>query len=315
MGRFRDFWTRILHVGDKEVEVAKSGDNYYANIKIGEETIMTIVQPPTSYDGKTGVGGEISLFDSSGKLQADRSKAMKYGEPIILFNSNNKAGLKLLNAISETKTLLPQALQNAPDVKINVDKVDEDHTISVQTENRVAIGSSAVLQIDKDASVSVINSPKVDEADRETLESFLQFAVIALEGKQQTYRANIMLLDPRDNLLKITAQYNMEGKVDRNISLSSTAGCAGDALQNNQEAFFDIRGSTHSKLHVNPDKVWKELKSIISMPIRASNGNRLGVLNIDSDNTIDQTKFYDVEFKNAMGLVSDAFGSFLEKKV
>jgi hypothetical protein len=66
---------------------------------------------------------------------------------------------------------------------------------------------------------------------------------------------------------------------------------------------------------VDPDKVWKELKSIISMPIHDSDRNRLGVLNIDSDNKMDKTKFTDEHFKYTMGLAADAFGRLLEKKV
>jgi hypothetical protein len=62
--------------------------------------------------------------------------------------------------------------------------------------------------------------------------------------------------------------------------------------------------------------VWSELKSIISMPIHDSSGEvKLGVLNIDSDQYIDKTKFYEADFKDTMGLAADALGMFLEKKV
>jgi len=121
-----------------------------------------------------------------------------------------------------------------------------------------------------------------------------------------------MTLDPRDNLLKIAAHYNMEGYKDQNISLPSNIGCAGHALTNDSEAFYDPR--TMNGMGVDPDKVWKELKSIISMPIHDSDRNRLGVLNIDSDNKMDKTKFTDEHFKYTMGLAADAFGRLLEKK-
>jgi hypothetical protein len=51
------FWRKIFGLEDKEVEVAKSGDNYYSVIKHKGEVLMTIVQPPTAFDGKTGGGG------------------------------------------------------------------------------------------------------------------------------------------------------------------------------------------------------------------------------------------------------------------
>jgi|ERR1051325_5896771 len=83
------FWNRIFGDGNKEMEVAKSGENYYSILKVGGEVVMTIVQPPTRFDGKTSVGGKISVFDASRNLEASRSKFAGYGEPIILFNSNN----------------------------------------------------------------------------------------------------------------------------------------------------------------------------------------------------------------------------------
>src|SRR5215211_2033424 len=103
------FWKKVFGIEDKTIEVAKSGDNYYTVVKQNEEIIMTIVQPPSSYTGKTSVGGEVSVFNALGNLTAERTKNIKYGEPIILFNPNNKANLQLQTAISETKKLLPEA--------------------------------------------------------------------------------------------------------------------------------------------------------------------------------------------------------------
>jgi hypothetical protein len=168
-----------------------------------------------------------------------------------MFNPNNRAGLQLQSAVSETKKLLPEAIRNLPadlktapdlkDAQVDISKIDETHTVTVSKEGRVAIGTSAVLQMNEDTSVSIINTPKVDSADREILESLLMFMVRALVGRDQTYRANIMLLDPRDNLLKITAYYNMEGYIDKNIMLPSNMGCAGTALKKDSEQLYDQR--------------------------------------------------------------------------
>jgi hypothetical protein len=43
------FWRKIFGLEDKEVEVAKSGDNYYYLFKQQGEVIMAIVQPPASF--------------------------------------------------------------------------------------------------------------------------------------------------------------------------------------------------------------------------------------------------------------------------
>jgi hypothetical protein len=318
-----NFWSKLFGHEDKEVEVAKNGDNYYYLFKQQGEVILTIVQPPVSYGGKTGVGGEISVYDASGKVQVDRSKEIKYGEPIVLFNPHNKAGLQLQGAISETKQILPEAIRSIPeelkgtpdfkDLSVDVDNIDETHTVTVPKEGRVAIGSSGVLQMNEDTSVSLINTPKVDSADREILESLLMFMVRALVRREQTYRANIMLLDPRDNLLKIAAYYNMEGYVDKNITLESNMGCSGTALRRGKEQLYDksIMGS----MGIDPDKIWKELESIISVPIHGSNETRLGVLNIDSNKPIESSHFRDEDFKHAMNLGSDAVGKILERRI
>lgn len=307
------FWNKIFGIGDKEVEVAKSGDNYYIVVKQKGEVIMTVVQPPSSYTGKTGVGGEVSVFNPSGNLIAERTKNIDYGEPIILFNPNNRAGLQLHTALSETKELFPKAQKHSSDIKVDIDKIDEAHSITVERENRVAIGTSAMLQIDHDTSVSVINTPTVTEADREILKLLLHFIIIALVRNEQTYRANIMLLDPRDNLLKIAVHYNMDTHIDKNISLSPDMGCAGTALQSDSESLYDPR--SQGLRGIPPDKVWKELKSIISMPIHDSNAARLGVLNIDSNKVTENSGFYDEDFKNAMRLATDIIGKFLEKNI
>src|SRR5688500_13666610 len=267
---------------------------------------MTIVQPPTSYDGKTAGGGGLSIFDASGNVQAEKSRSIKYGEPIILFNPNNKAGLQLQNAISEAKEILPKALTNAPEIKVDVSKLDEAHAIPVQKDDRVGIGTSAVLQVNQDASISIINTPKISESDREILNSFLETLVKALIRRNQIYRANIMLLDPNDNLLKIAAHYNMDGFIDKNIALPPDKGCAGTALQKDSEALYDPR--VQGTLDVNPDKVWRELRCIISMPIHDSRNARLGVLNIDSNRPIQNSEFLEEDFKNAMRIATDAFG-------
>jgi hypothetical protein len=170
-----------------------------------------------------------------------------------------------------------------------------------------------VLQISEDASVSVIISPSVSETDREILNAFLIFMIKALVGREQTYRANIMLLDPPDNRLKITAYYNMDGYVDRNIALPPNVGNAGESLQNDQEKIYDPR--IMGRMKVDPDKIWMELKSIISMPIHDSQGAILGVLNIDSNKIPDQSKFLDEDFKIAMRLAADAFGRILGENV
>jgi hypothetical protein len=250
-----------------------------------------------------------------------------YGEPIILFNPKNKAGLQLQSALSESKNVLHRATAHGYRTPVDVDKLNDDRVVHVKEEDRVSIGALTSVQINKDKSISVINKPDVDNTDVGILNPFLASLVKASKGTEKTFRANIMLLEPQDNLLKIIAHYNMDGAdsliahynmYDKDIRLYSTEGCSGHALTNDKLRTFDRTEEGHEELGVPPDqarKIWKQLNSIISMPIRSSDANRLGVFNIDSDRVIDDTKFRDRVFQDWMGLAAVAFGRFLERKI
>ncbi len=53
-------------------------------------------------------------------MGVEKNKSSKYGEPIILFNPDNKAGLKLVDTIANTKEILPEALKERQDIKLDV---------------------------------------------------------------------------------------------------------------------------------------------------------------------------------------------------
>lgn len=82
--------------------------------------------------------------DASGNVKVDRSKVVKGGEPYILFKEDNAAGLKLFNTLPVAKENLAGAIKQNPDVKINIDKLTESNASSVQENNRVILGSSAI---------------------------------------------------------------------------------------------------------------------------------------------------------------------------
>ena len=305
---------------EKAVEVATSGQHSYTQFKDHGEVFLTIIQPTMSLESKTGGEGGVSVFEAKGNVKVDRTRNATYGEPIILFNPNNKAGLQLQGALSQSRDVLHRATAQGYRTTVDVDKLSDDRVVPVQEEDRVSIGALTSVQINKDRSISVINKPNVDNTDAGILNSFLASLIIVSKGTEKTYRANIMLLEPQDNLLKIIAHYNMDGAdmYDKDIRLYSTQGCAGHALTNDKLRTFDRTEEGHEELGVPPDqarKIWRRLNSIISMPIRSSDANRLGVFNIDSDRLIEETKFRDRVFQDSMGLAAVAFGRFLERKI
>jgi|SRR5690242_2894008 hypothetical protein len=221
-------WRRIFGLDDNEVEVMKSGDINYTVIKQRGEVLMAIVQPPTVYSGKTDVAGKISIFDASGNAQVDRSREIKFGEPFILFNPNNKAGLQLQNAVKEAKKILPNALRNESDVKVDVDKLDEAHAVPMASQTRISIGTSSVLQVNQDNSLDVLSAPniriptmqlflKVRKAYTQYMEDNLKMNIIDIwedEGMRELLKT--VIEEPQNHRLS-NAQLESLRQLDKNL--------------------------------------------------------------------------------------------------
>jgi hypothetical protein len=307
-------WKRIFSDEKKELQVADSGDNYYSLLKIEGEVIMAIVQPPSTFAGGYNIGAGVSVYDAAGNVQVGKNKDIEFGKPIVLFNENNRAGLKLVDVLAETKAGLAEALKNE-DTKIDVDNINENNVIPFKKEQSIAIGSS-VLQMNKNETISIVRTPNIVEEDKQFLRLTLQFVVKSLLGKEGIYRANIMLLDPTSNKLKIEAHYNMDGYQDINIQLRPDEGCAGKALQEDSIRRVDLIVQTHAEYHVPSQTIWSEMKSIYSLPIHDTKGNILGLLNADTNQSLYDTRFVrDNDFDYCMRLASDVMGKYLEKKI
>jgi hypothetical protein len=213
-----------------------------------------------------------------------KNKNIDFGKPIILFKENNRAGLKLIDVLPETKLRLSQGLEEEA-VRNNIAKIDERNVVSIGNEQSVTIGPS-VLQIGADQTVSIIHTPDIDEDDRRFLQLFLNLLVKSLLPMEGTYRANIMLLKTDSSTdsqrLRIEVHYNMDGYPDINIVLRPNEGGAAKALQKNAIQRVDLQIQTHEEYHVSSRSLWQDMKSLYSLPIHDSRGYILGVLNVDS---------------------------------
>jgi hypothetical protein len=103
----------------------------------------------------------------------------------------------------------------------------------------------------------------------------------------------------------------MDGDIDKNIQLESNTGVSGAALKANDIVTADL--TTDERYAYNAAHVWSKMKSIFSIPIHNENGFILGLLNIDTDKTIEQTKFRNEQFRNYVRIASDIFGKILDK--
>ena len=251
-------WKRIFGDDMKEFQTTKSGDHHFSLLKIDGEVIMAIAEGPVSSAGgyDIGVGAGVSVADVSGNVQIGRRKEISYGKPIVLFNANNKAGLKPIDAIEEVKRTLPEAQKNEV-VKTDINSISEDNVILLEKEQSLAIGSS-VLQIKNNETISIVRTPNIAEEGIHFLRLLLQFLVVSLLGKEGIYRANIMFLDPPNRRLKIRAHYNMDGYQDVNVELKPDEGGAGKALQTDSIQRVDLKVQRHEEYHVPSQKIWDE---------------------------------------------------------
>ena len=252
---------KFLAMKRRNFKLPKAGDHHYSLLKIQGEVIMAIAEGPVTSVKGYNIDAGVSVSDVSGNVQVGRNKDINFRKPIVLFNENNKAGLKLVDVLAETKTSLSEA-QKHEDIKIDVNNISENNMIPFEKEQSIAIGSS-VLQINKNETISIVRIPNIAEDDIQFLRLFLQFLVISLLGKEGIYRANIMLLDPSSHRLKIRAHHNMEGYQDVNIELKPDEGGAGKALQTDSIQRVDLKVTKHEEYHVPSQKVWDEMKKYL----------------------------------------------------
>jgi hypothetical protein len=306
-----EFLRRLKNNNNGLLEITEKGGIDYLVLSQNNEILFALIKPPESYDGKTAFGGKINVFNPSGEMDYEKSKTISYGQPIILFHQNNKAGLKITNLdnLNEVLSLDENELRN-----LNLPEIKKENIFAIEDKERVGIGSS-IIQFNN-GNISIILSPRLHPTDRIILEKILRLTLNSLTGiNQKNYRANIMLLDLSDNLLKIAVKYNMAGHRDQNITIKPNTGGIGEALMNDRVARVDLLLNRHSYYQLDENQIWEEMKSLYSIPIHDKKGYLLGVLNIDSKLDIRETKFYNnPEFDQCVELAADILGEILDQK-
>jgi len=124
-------------------------------------------------------------------------------------------------------------------------------------------------------------------------------------------RANIMMYEK--GKLRIKYAYNMLGMPDRYLELEHGQGCAGVAFENGRPYSVDLTKDPHEKYKVPSDKVWKEMKSIVSFPIRRVTNKRevIGVLNVDSSLSMEEIDLLNERVRLILGGYAEILGEML----
>jgi hypothetical protein len=134
------------------------------------------------------------------------------------------------------------------------------------------------------------------------IEKMLELMVKSLWGTSDGpahFRSNVMIYDSKANKLRVKHSYNMMGARDRDIVLEPNQGCAGSCYSSGEPFWVDITEmDTHKIYSIDPQKVWQDMKSVMSVPIFEGR-KTIGVLNIDSNldlatSKLDEEKVYSI---------------------
>jgi len=108
----------------------------------------------------------------------------------------------------------------------------------------------------------------------------------------QSYRSNIMIYSPKKNLLEMKYRCSrMKGDLDRNLDIDVNKYpdlCASRAIISKSPIWTNVAHVKGHKELLDNNKVSRSMKSVFSVPIVNKNRIIIGVLNVDSNHTLNR---------------------------
>jgi len=137
------------------------------------------------------------------------------------------------------------------------------------------------------------------------------------QKERHHFRANVMLYNPQKETLSVKyLSSSMMGAVDRKLCIKSCQGCAGRAFQDKREMVVDLTEKSHRDFDIDPNYIWPDMKSILSVPIFEDDEHTKvkGVLSIDSDLPIDNTNFFDTTVISVVSVYADWLSGMIQER-
>jgi hypothetical protein len=268
-----------------------------------KEILYQYITPPKQQSKNIGVGAADTGSGLSGNVNYQSEET--FGETFAI--TNKSASLQVdpenlrtkFNETQETK--LPQ-----PDV-----------TYPLAGDKTFLAGPYMVPVSPKDVENPNFEAhfPSPDPRVDDLLVMFPEFVVKAFWPDDRIFRSSIFLHDAVKKELKTHASYNMTGAVDYMLGLPDQAGIIGVAYEKKRPIIWDGTLIMHEDRGVDSSKVWKEMKSILAVPILDGNNIPLGVCSIDTDKGFVDAHFNDANLNNALMILFRSIGRLLEKTV
>lgn len=183
-------------------------------------------------------------------------------------------------------------------------------------------------QKELDASMAAIKQGIEEESatlNNQMIDALLHVASVSMlkaagDPPMESIRVNIMLLDESGQHLTIKYLHGFsDSDMDRSIKIPINTGCAGQAWLHREPLVGDLSDLLESKVRwglpqPEIEKIRKSLKSIFSMPI-IKDDQCIGILNFDSDNTIEEMKFNDSKVQLIGFSFASAFAILLDHQL
>jgi hypothetical protein len=280
----------------------KGGYSYltFCDAKTKEILCQYVTPPKQQFKNIAGgIGGAFSGLYGNVSYESGET----FGETFAVTNKsaklqlNPESLLKGFNETEEKKVPQPQMTQSLAEDKMFV------------------AGSYMVPVSPKDVENPNFEAhfPSPDSRFDNLLEMFPEFVVKTFWAEGKTYRSSIFLHDAVKKELKMHASYNMTGYVDYMLGLPDNSGNAGLAYERRKSMIWDGMVLSHEDRGVDSAKVWKDMKSILAVPILDGDNIPLGALSIDTNNKYADAHFDDDNLNKSLLILSRSIGRMLER--
>lgn len=301
---------RQLNGKNFEIKTSKTGDNYFCAVTINDEPILMIISPPTDFKRNIGGGGNFNPTTAEIGINIQSEKQLAYDGPVVLFNKNNKTGFEINPLLSEVKNDLKSCDPAQSFFKVNLQKLENPEIRDFSSTKTIKTNSS-IVQMYEEKFVLRPN-PALSDQKIEIINLILAHSINTFFPESGTFRTNIMVYNPERNTLKIVASFHMDGHIDKNLEISIDKGGAGKSFRENKEHMVDLNVNGHEFWGIDPNTVWKDMLSIISVPIPNSDNIPLAILSVDCNLPYTGARFEKEEVKRNLRREAEIIGKIME---
>jgi hypothetical protein len=265
-----------------------------------QEVIGHYVTPPVKTSRNLQGKVNVPLIDT--QFEVNYQSEVSLGAPFVVMNSNRRSSLTEQNLISKVNegnlesSIKPPEVYNLESTK---SYVAGQYVVPVSTNNIEAISFQSHF---KELNMNMKNS----------LDIFLDFILKNFWHDQQIYRASIFLYDAQNKELSMMIERNVSPYSDYNLSFKKSNWRVWECYEQKTQIIsdFEIRPREDFSDRELMSKIWKDMQSLIAIPILDSSNTAFGVVCVDTDKDYITAKFK--EKQHLLMMLTNGIGKLLE---